>query len=114
MKKIILTSISSFRELREKNALYVDKTKQMYDLLRDGEKYFFLSRPRRFGKSLLCSTLAELFKGNRELFNGLWIDGSDWQWQQHPIIYLDMTAAADKNGSGHYFNQTIKAQLKRI
>ena len=62
----------SFRNLREENKIYVDKTRQIYDLLHTG-KFVFLARPRRFGKSLLTTTLQELFRGNKALFQGLWI-----------------------------------------
>ena len=91
MQNILLTD-QSFSEMREKGALYVDKTKQIYDLF-SWDKYFFLARPRRFGKSLLCSTLAELFAGNRELFKNTWIDSSNWKWDKYPVIHLDMTDA---------------------
>ncbi|MDR3223665.1 MAG: AAA family ATPase, partial [Methanobrevibacter sp.] len=67
-----------FRLIRENNYLYVDKTKYIYELIESGDIYF-LSRPRRFGKSLLLSTIAELFKGNRELFKGLYIYDK-WDW----------------------------------
>lgn len=82
-----------FADIRKKCGVYVDKTRIMYNLFKDG-KYFFISRPRRFGKSTLCSTLAELFDGNRAIFKGLWIEQSDWGWQTHPVIHLDMTKAS--------------------
>ena len=65
--------IQSFRELRSNGCIYVDKTADIYNLV-SGTKYYFLSRPRRFGKSLLVSTLEEFFSGNREFFKGLAID----------------------------------------
>ena len=68
MKKIIET-ISSLKELINNNFLYIDKTKKIYDLFTQGH-YYFLAHPRGFGKTLVISTLEELFKGNRELFNG--------------------------------------------
>jgi predicted AAA+ superfamily ATPase len=64
--------MQTFEKLRDNNAVYVDKTKHIYELISTGRVYF-LSRPRRFGKSLLISTLKELFKGNEELFEGLYI-----------------------------------------
>lgn len=87
--------IQSFKTIRRENFLYVDKTKHMYDLV-SGEKgrYFFLSRPRRFGKSLLISTLKELFLGNKQLFEGLWISKTDYAWQKYPVIHLDFSAVA--------------------
>jgi hypothetical protein len=79
--------IQDFTELRQENYLYVDKTPIVYQLVEEG-KYYFLSRPRRFGKSILMSTLRELFKGSKELFEGLWI-ADHWNWEEkHPVIHL--------------------------
>jgi Predicted AAA-ATPase/PD-(D/E)XK nuclease superfamily len=86
-KKILPISRQSFRKLREDNCIYVDKTRHIYDLCRHGGMYF-LSRPRRFGKSLLLSTMKELFLGSKELFQDLWI-ADKWDWtQKSPIIYI--------------------------
>jgi len=74
--------------LREGNYLYVDKTEHIYNLVTQGS-YYFLSRPRRFGKSLLLSTFKALFEGQRKLFEGLWIDSSDYEWKEYPVLYLD-------------------------
>ncbi len=82
--------IQTFEELRNNNFLYVDKTKEVYELARIKTPYF-LSRPRRFGKSMLCSTFKALFEGKKELFEGTWIATSDWQWQTHPVIHLDLS-----------------------
>ena len=80
--------MQTFRELRERNCYYVDKTPYIERLLRGG-KHFFLSRPRRFGKSLLLDTLKELFEGSEELFAGLYVHaGHDWS-QRHPVVRLD-------------------------
>ncbi len=82
--------LQSFKEIRKNNYLYVDKTKQIYPLL--SGKYYFLSRPRRFGKSLLLSTLKELFLGSQDLFKGLWIENK-WDWSQtHPVIHLKISS----------------------
>ncbi len=70
MRKID-TGNSSFDKLITKENIYVDKTKYLYSLINDGGTFYFLSRPRRFGKSLTIRTLEEIFKGNRELFRGL-------------------------------------------
>ena len=84
MKKLPI-GLQDFGELRRNGFLYVDKTELLYQLATEG-KYYFLSRPRRFGKSLLVSTLAELFQGRQELFEGLWIHDR-WDWQQtHPVL----------------------------
>ena len=78
-----------FRSLREGGFLYVDKTKYIEKLV-DGSHYYFLARPRRFGKSLFLSTLRYFFEGRRELFKGLYIDSSDWKWEPYPVLYLDL------------------------
>ncbi|HLP45450.1 MAG TPA: AAA family ATPase [Candidatus Kapabacteria bacterium] len=87
MKNLPL-SIQTFRDFIEQDYIYVDKTKQIHDLFATGGKYYFLSRPRRFGKSLLVSTLKEIFSGNKELFKGLWIYDKI-QWQSFPVIHID-------------------------
>lgn len=74
--------------------MYVDKTRYLYELVRPGTGIHFLARPRRFGKSLMISTLEEIFLGNRELFKGLWIDSSDYEWQLRPVIRIDFSANA--------------------
>ena len=80
--------IQAFAELRKGGYLYVDKTKDIHRMISTGKPYF-LSRPRRFGKSLLVSTLEEIFKGNKALFEGLYIyDKIDWE-QRHPVIKID-------------------------
>jgi hypothetical protein len=87
MKKLPLGS-QTFSKLIKGNYVYVDKTEYIYRLIQS-DCYFF-SRPRRFGKSILCSTLEELFKGNKELFKDLWIDkNTDYSWPVHPVIHID-------------------------
>jgi hypothetical protein len=84
--------VSFFDAMREENYIYVDKTEHIYNLFKTGSfHYYFLSRPRRFGKTLLISTLKELFLGKRALFKGLWIDKSDYAWVEHPVIHLDLS-----------------------
>jgi hypothetical protein len=81
-------STQSFEVLRNSNFIYVDKTQHIYNLIRSGRVYF-LSRPRRFGKSLLISVFGELFKGNKKLFEGLYIYNK-WNWEEkYPVIHLD-------------------------
>jgi len=82
--KALPVGIQSFADLREKNYLYIDKTQEIYHLITSG-KIYFLSRPRRFGKSLLVSTLAEIFKGSKALFEGLYIYDK-YDWAQHAGI----------------------------
>ena len=80
--------IQSFDRIREEGYLYVDKTDLVYDLVSKGTIYF-LSRPRRFGKSLLISTLKHYFLGHRELFKGLAIEGLEQEWATYPVLHLD-------------------------
>ena len=88
--KPISTSTSTFSNLIESGFVYVDKTAFVRELVRPGQAQYFLSRPRRFGKSLLVSTLKALFQGRRDLFKGLAIDASDYDWKAYPVIHLDM------------------------
>ena len=88
--KPIATDTHDFPKLREKGCIYVDKTRFIHRLVTDvGTNLFFISRPRRFGKSLTVSALKALFSGRRELFNGLYIDGTDWKWAKYPIIHFE-------------------------
>ncbi|GAA5818359.1 MAG: conserved hypothetical protein [Methanobrevibacter sp. CfCl-M3] len=90
-------SIQSFRKLREYNCLYVDKTKDIYKMTSSGTSYF-LSRPRRFGKSLLVSTLENLFLGNKELFKDLYIFDK-WDWNKtYPVIRIDLGGRTHRSG----------------
>ncbi|MBD5310167.1 MAG: AAA family ATPase, partial [Bacteroides sp.] len=82
--------IQTFSEIIEEHYLYVDKTEFVYKLANDS-KYIFLSRPRRFGKSLLMSTLEEYFKGHRQLFKGLTIDSLEKDWPEYPVFRLDLS-----------------------
>ena len=82
--------IQDFESLRIDGYEYIDKTEHIYRLVSEG-RYYFLSRPRRFGKSLLLSTIKALFLGKRELFKGLAIDKKeDWDWAVHPVLHLDL------------------------
>lgn len=85
--------IASFEVLREGGFVYVDKTEDIYRMVDEGI-YYFLARPRRFGKSLLVSTLRCLFQGRRELFEGLWIADAEWAWAEHPVVLLDFNQIA--------------------
>lgn len=83
--------ISSFSKLIQECYLYIDKTQHIYNLFLKGRRLFFLARPRKFGKSLLISTLKELFQGNQSLFKDLWIYGN-WQWIHYPVIHIDFSS----------------------
>lgn len=103
--------VQSFSEIINGKYLYVDKTEYVYRLVNKG-KYYFLSRPRRFGKSLLLSTLEAFFLGKRELFNGLAINGhEDVDWQEHPVLHLDLNAKDYTKDDSSLFNQ-IDSYLK--
>ncbi len=90
MLKPLPIGVQTFGKLINEGYLYVDKTQEIYQLLR-GPGVYFLSRPRRFGKSLLLSTLAAIFAGQRELFEGLWLAQSDYAWPVHPVIRIDFS-----------------------
>ena len=87
--KRILTSNSSFETLRKGNYIYVDKTAYLHSLVSQEGAMFFFSRPRRFGKSLTVSTLEAIFRGKRELFKGLAIDQTDYDWESYPVVHID-------------------------
>ncbi|MBR3649992.1 MAG: AAA family ATPase, partial [Victivallales bacterium] len=90
--KDINTSTFDFPGVIENDFLYVDKTAAIWNLVHPKKGEFFLSRPRRFGKSLLVSTLKAVFQGRRELFKGLAIDKMDYDWKPYPVIHLDFGA----------------------
>ncbi len=85
--------IQTFENLRTENYLYVDKTELIYELANNGKPYF-LARPRRFGKSLLVSTLKAYFEGRKELFTGLKIAEKEKDWEVHPVIHIDFSKGA--------------------
>ena len=83
--------IQTFKEIRERNFLYVDKSDMAWRLVNMGDKFNYLSRPRRFGKSVLVSTLQAYLEGRRELFEGLKIMQLEKEWKRYPVIRLDMS-----------------------
>jgi hypothetical protein len=103
--------LSTFATLRKSGYLYVDKTKYAYDLITGGRRYF-LSRPRRFGKSLFVSTLKEILESNRELFKGLSIETSDYSWNKHGVINLDFSAIDVSNAED--FRVRICEKLQHV
>jgi hypothetical protein len=111
MKKLP-RDLSTFETLITQNYVYVDKTEHIYNLYATGDRYHFLSRPRRFGKSLLISTLKELFLGNKHLFKDLWIASSDFPWQKYPIVHLDFAAVAQR--TPHDLNKSLNYHLDCI
>ncbi len=90
MKKLPI-GIQTFRKIIEKDLLYIDKTEAIYHFITNGD-YYFLSRPRRFGKSLTLSTIEEIYQGNKSLFKGLWIE-DQWNWEEtHPVIHISFSS----------------------
>jgi len=95
MKLKLPIGIQSFEKIIENGFLYVDKTEDIYNLTQRGN-YYFLSRPRRFGKSLLLSTIKELYNGKRHLFKNLWVE-KQWDWtEQHPVIHISFSSIGYK------------------
>lgn len=94
MLKPILTDTGDFPKMRRKGGIYVDKTAYFHRLITGGNDCFFIARPRRFGKSLMISTLKAIFEGRKELFEGLDISKTDWKWEKYPVLYFNMGFAS--------------------
>jgi len=110
-RKKLPIGIQTFREIREENHYYVDKTAFALQLIDQG-KHYFLSRPRRFGKSLFLDTLKELFEGNQELFAGLYAE-HNWDWSvKYPVIRLSFGAGVVKDQ--HVLQELVGQQLSKL
>ena len=92
LQRLYPIGIQTFSEIREKNYLYIDKTEYVYRMTHFA-KYVFLSRPRRFGKSLLTSTLHSYFSGRKDLFQGLAMERLEKEWIEYPVLHFDMSMA---------------------
>lgn len=103
--------IQTFSEIRRGDYLYVDKTGYVYRMTHSDAKYMFLSRPRRFGKSLLVSTLHAYFEGRKDLFEGLAIEKLETEWQEYPVLHFDMSTA--KNMSKERLESELSLKLVR-
>ena len=118
MQRRLPIGIQDFVGIREEGFYYVDKTALIHQLITGSGNAFFLSRPRRFGKSLLCSTLKAIFEGRRELFGeiagypGLAINSLGWEWKKHPVLRLDLNAGTYSNGVGELYS-VLSRELKR-
>ena len=112
-KTIYPIGIQNFEKIRKGGYLYIDKTALIYQLANTGS-YYFLSRPRRFGKSLLLSTLEAYFQGKKELFEGLAIGKLEKEWTEHPILHLDLNIAryASTNDLEDILNRNLVAWEK--
>ena len=108
--RIYTAGIADFESIREKGRIYVDKTDLIYKLTQES-KFVFLSRPRRFGKSLLCSTLKYYFEGRKDLFEGLAIGELEKDWKQHPVLHFDMSRCKNQPGIKE-IGLAIEMQLK--
>lgn len=86
-----------FKTLRMRDCVYVDKTRFIEKIVNEGSQYYFLARPRRFGKSLFLSTLQYFFEGQRELFKGLYVDSINWEWERYPVLHLDLNTSRYEN-----------------
>ena len=101
--------IQSFKIIREENYLYVDKSDIVWNMVNLGDKYNYLSRPRRFGKSVLVDTLESYLEGRKDLFEGLKIMQMEKEWKQYPVIRLDMSrGGANEATLRSYLNLRFK------
>ena len=106
MSKLYPIGIQNFESLRKDGYYYVDKTEIIYNLAKTG-RYYFLCRPRRFGKSLLISTLEAYFQGKKELFTGLAMEKLEKDWIAYPILHLDL------NTENYSIPQNLELKLER-
>ena len=110
-QKFYPVGIQTFSEIIGKNYLYIDKTGYVYRMTHSASKYMFLSRPRRFGKSLLASTLHSYFEGRKELFKGLVIEKLETEWMSYPVFHFDMSLA--KHVDRERLERMLNIQLYR-
>ena len=97
LQRLYPIGIQTFSKIREVNYLYIDKTEYVYRMTHSASSYMFLSRPRRFGKSLLTSTLHSYFSGRKELFHGLAMEKLEKEWTEYPVLHFDMSTAKHAN-----------------
>ena len=107
--RLYTAGIADFENVRQDGRIYVDKTDLIYRLTKES-RFVFLSRPRRFGKSLLCSTLAYYFEGRKDLFEGLAIAELEKDWKQYPVLHFDMSACKNKYEIGQIIEE-LHSQL---
>ena len=108
--------IQTFSQLRTKDYVYIDKTEHIYRMTHSSGKYMFLSRPRRFGKSLLVSTLHAYFEGRKDLFQGLAIERLEKEWTQYPVLHFDMSWAkhSDRDALNRYLHNQLQNNEERL
>ena len=107
--RLYTAGIADFERIRQDGRIYIDKTDLIYKLTRESQ-FVFLSRPRRFGKSLLCSTLKYYFEGRKDLFEGLAIAELEKDWKQYPVLHFDMSACKNKYEIGQIIEE-LHSQL---
>ena len=113
MAKGVTTGTFDFEVIRQADILYVDKTKYIYKLVSKPEnRRCFVSRPRRFGKSLCVNTLEKIFQGRKDLFEGLYISQTDYDWKKYPVIRFSFGSCSAKNGA--QLNEWIVGKLLDI
>ncbi len=114
-RKLYPLGIQTFSEIREKDKLYIDKTEYIYRMTHTDSKYCFLGRPRRFGKSLLVTTLQSYFEGKKELFKGLAIEKLEKEWTEYPVLHFDMSGGKhmEKEQLERYLAFILQAEEKK-
>ena len=114
--KLYPVGIQTFERVIKENKLYIDKTEYIYRMTHTSGTYFFLSRPRRFGKSLLTSTFQSYFEGKKELFKGLAIEQLETEWTEYPVLHFDMSGGKhlDKEGLQRYILHTLEENEERF
>ena len=115
-RKLYPIGIQTFEEIRKLDNLYIDKTEYIYRMTHTDGKYFFLSRPRRFGKSLLVSTFQSYFEGKKELFEGLAIEKLEKEWNTYPVLHFDLSKGKhmEKEQLNRYLLDVIEKQEARF
>ena len=115
-RKLYPIGIQTFEEIRKLDNLYIDKTEYIYRMTHTDGKYFFLSRPRRFGKSLLVSTFQSYFEGKKELFEGLAIEKLEKEWNTYPVLHFDLSKGKhmEKAQLNRYLLDIIEKQEARF
>ena len=115
-RKLYPIGIQTFSEIRTNDNLYIDKTAYIYRMANSDGKYFFLSRPRRFGKSLLVSTLLSYFEGRKELFKGLAMDGLEKEWTEYPVLHFDLSGGKhqEEDQLNRYLDFILKDNERRF
>ncbi|MDY3967465.1 MAG: ATP-binding protein [Prevotella sp.] len=113
--KLYPIGIQTFERIRKEDKLYIDKTEYIYRMAHTSGTYFFLGRPRRFGKSLLVTTMQSYFEGKKELFKGLAIEKLEKEWTEYPVLHFDMSGGKhmDKEQLEEYLDYRLQEEEKK-